>query len=374
MITSIDKFEVLPWNKNFETGNSIIDAQHKVLVDLLNNLAVTLVNQDEVKLNTTFDELIAYANMHFADEEEIWLKYFPDDPWFLSHKKTHTSFLPSVMDIKKNVSGDTLTETTEKIVRYLLQWLVFHIIDTDKRMVIALNALELGATIDEAKNLAEEEMKGSKQILIDAILNMYGELSSRTIEAMREMKARKEAEERLNETNTQLQKLIITDPLTSLFNRRHFDSTFKLQLRKSIRGKTALCLMLLDIDFFKGINDYYGHLVGDQALQQLSACLQELCRRPDDMAFRIGGEEFCILTTGESKDSVEQFAEKIRATVEGLKIPNKQSEVSSYMTISIGVAYKIPRVGDNQDEFINVADKRLYQAKASGRNKVISSH
>jgi len=374
MNTNIDMFEVFPWNKNFETGNSKIDEQHQVLVALLNKLAITLINQDEVKLNATFDELTAYANMHFSDEEEIWEKYFSGEPWLLSHQKTHSSFLPSIMEIKKQAINETLPDAMEKIVHYLLQWLTFHIIDTDMRMVKAINALESGATIDEAKHLAEEEMSGATQVLIDAILNMYEGLSSRTITLMREVNTRKEAEDRLNEANQQLEALTITDPLTSLFNRRHFDNTFDLMMRKAVRDKKTLCLMLVDIDFFKNINDYFGHLKGDQALEQLGSCLLELCRRPDDMAFRVGGEEFAVLTTNESENAALQFAEKIRTTIEKLKIPNKQSEASDYMTVSIGVIHKIPCAEDNQDEFIKLADKRLYQAKGLGRNKVVISH
>ena len=373
MNTNLDMFEVFPWNKNFATGNSKIDGQHQVLVALLNKLASTLVNQDEIELNTAFDKLANYANMHFAEEEEIWVEYFPDDPWLSSHQMTHTSFLPSVMEIKKHAAGESLPDIIEKIVHYLLHWLTFHIIDTDKRMVLAIKALESGATIDEAKLMADKEMSGSELILINSILNMYDGLSSRTIALMREMNARKKAEEQLNEANKQLETLIITDPLTRLFNRRHLDSTFKTKIRKAIRDKTALSYLLIDIDFFKSINDHYGHLAGDHALAQLGACLLKLCRRPDDMAFRIGGEEFVILITNQSEKDAGQFAEMIRAAIEDLKIPNNQSEVSKYMTVSIGVIYKTPSFEDNQDEFTRIADKRLYRAKALGRNQVVIS-
>ncbi len=374
MNTNFYVFEVFPWNSNFETGNSIIDEHHKVLVSLLNKLAITLINQDKAEIDSTFEELTAYANKHFAYEEEIWSNYFTDDPWLLSHNKTHSSFLPSVMDIKKQAADKPLPDIIENVVHFLVKWLIFHIIDTDKRMVLVMNALESGATIDEAKHLAEEKMTGSKLILIDAILKMYEGLSSRTLSLMREMKAKKEAEEQLNEANNKLEALIITDPLTCLFNRRHFDNTFELLKRKAMRDKKILCFMLIDIDYFKNINDYYGHLIGDQALEQLGSCLLELCRRPEDMAFRIGGDEFSVLTINKGKKHAFQFAEKIRMAIEDLKVTNKQSEASDYMTVSIGVIHKIPCIKDNQDEFIKVADKRLYKAKTLGRNKVVISH
>lgn len=367
MNTNTNIFEVLPWSKSFETGNSKIDEQHQVLVTLLNKLAGTLVTQDEVKLNLAFDALTDYVNIHFSDEEEIWLEYFKDDSWFSSHQKTHASFLPAVTAIKKQADSESLPNTIEKLVHFLLRWLILHIIDTDKRMVLAIDALESGATIDEAKVIADNKMNDSKLILIDTILNMYEELSSRTINLMREMNARKEAEK-------QLEMLTITDPLTGLFNRRHFDCTFETEMRKAIRDKTTLSFLLIDIDFFKGINDHYGHVAGDHALEQLGACLFELCRRPGDMAFRIGGEEFGILTTNESEKDTYQFAEMIRVAVENLEIPNNRSEVSRYMTVSIGVISKIPSVDDNLEKLIGVADKRLYRAKTLGRNQVVTSH
>lgn len=369
--TNIDMFEVFPWTKEFETGHPQIDEQHQVLVSLLNKLAVTLVFQDEVELNAVFNELSDYVNMHFADEEKIWVKYFQGDPWLASHEKTHASFLPFVKEIRKKSQGESLPDVVEKIVHYLLQWLISHIIDTDKRMVIAVRALESGSTIDEAKIIADKEMSGSELILINAILKMYEGLSSRTIALMREMNARKEAEEKLNKANKKLESLIITDSLTGLFNRRHLDNIFQTRIRKAIRDKTAISYFLIDIDFFKSINDHYGHLAGDQALEQLGACLIKICRRPDDMAFRIGGEEFGILTTNKSENDAAYFAEMIRAAIEALKIPNEQSETNKYMTASIGVVYKTPSREDTQDKFFNIADIRLYRAKSSGRNQVV---
>ena len=373
MNASINMFEVFPWNKNFETGNAMIDEQHQILVELLNKLASTLVNQNEAELNTAFNELTSYASMHFAEEEKIWTKYFSEDPWLLSHLKTHTSFLPSILEIKNNASTETLPDAIEKIVYYLLHWLIFHIIDSDKRMILAIKALKTGASMDDAKIIANKEMSGSESILLDTILSMYDGVTSRTIALMREMNARKEAEAKLNAANEKLESLIITDPLTGLFNRRHLNNTFKTMLRKAMRDKTSLSYFLIDIDFFKSINDHYGHLTGDHALEQLGSCLIKVCKRPGDIAFRVGGEEFAILTTNKNEADAYQFAEIVRTAVENLKIPNIDSEVSDYMTVSIGGVHKLPHTEDNQDVFARIADKRLYQAKTSGRNKSVIS-
>ncbi len=373
MGTNINVFEVFPWNENFRTGNSKIDEQHKVLVRLLNKLSGALITHTEFELNTLLNELANYAKTHFSDEEAIFKDSFSNDPWFLEHVNTHNSFLPSVMKIMEQADDEPLVDIIEKMVHFLVQWLMFHIIHSDKRMVLAIKALESGLSMEEAKLMAEKEMSGSEKILIDTILHMYSEMSSRTIDLMREVGARKAVEIQLNEANNKLEEKSITDSLTGLFNRRYIDNVFAEKQGKATRDKTELTLFLIDIDFFKKINDHYGHIDGDEALKKFGSCLQEHCRRPDDIAFRIGGEEFAIITTNKTEKDAAQFAETLRKATEELKIPNSQSEVSEYMTVSIGVNHTIPGVSDDLDQFTKIADKRLYQAKISGRNQIVCS-
>ncbi len=367
---NIDVFEVFPWNVNFETGNIKIDEQHRVLVGLLNNLSCTMINQTDFDLNTALYELTNYAQIHFADEQIIWEDNFPDDPWLFEHIKVHESFIPSVMKIREAPTDNSPIEIIEKLVHFLVQWLMSHIIHTDKRMVLAIEALESGLLIDEAKQLATEKISGSEKTLIDAILNMYSGMSARTIALMREVAARKEAERKLSEANRKLEEISIIDPLTGVFNRRHMNTIFTEKLGKAVRDKTSLNFFLIDIDFFKNINDHYGHLEGDEALKRLAYYLQKYCRRPDDKVFRVGGEEFVILTSNDTEENSYQFAESLRIAIEALHIPTHKSKVSKYMTVSIGVNHKVPSIKDSLDEFTRVADKRLYRAKKLGRNQV----
>ena len=222
-------FEVLPWSKKLETGISKIDEQHQVLVGLLNELANTLVIQKHTQIDAAIEALENYAAMHFAEEEVIWNRYFSGDPWLISHQKSHASFLPSIEKLKVENRGDSSREpdsvVNEKLVHFLFQWLAFHIIDSDKRMVVAVKAIDAGATIDEAKNAADKEMVSSREVLVNVILDMYQGLTSRTLELMRERNIRIAAEEKLRQANEDLKALAITDSLTGLYNRRYFDST-----------------------------------------------------------------------------------------------------------------------------------------------------
>ena len=319
MNNHLDHFEVFPWNKNFETGIATIDEQHKVLVSLLNELAGTLARDDQLEINRVFDELAEYANFHFETEEAIWVEYFGDDSWLSSHQLTHSSFLPKVVELKEQDTNKPLIEIIESIVKFLIRWLAFHIIDNDKRLALVVHNMEKGLSFEEAKVASDKKMSGSIRVLIETVMTMYDGLSSRTLDLMRERHERKKIEEELHEANTQLreaniklEELAITDQLTGLFNRRHFNNIFKQELKRANRENTYLSLIIMDIDFFKKLNDNYGHSKGDRVLVQLGQKLINLCQRPGDYAFRLGGEEFGVLAANLEPQGTVEFAEILR--------------------------------------------------------------
>jgi hemerythrin-like metal-binding protein len=281
MNNHLDFVEVFPWNKNFETGVEIIDEQHKKLVALLNELASTLTQDNQIEVTRVFDELAEYANFHFETEEAIWVEYFSDDSWLSSHQLTHSTFLPRVLELKEQDSNQSLDEIIEGIVKFLIRWLAFHIIDNDKRMAFVIQNMQAGLSLEEAKIVADKKMSGSIRVLIETVMTMYDSLSSRTLDLMRERHKRKKVEEELHDANQQLreanrslEQLSITDQLTGLFNRRHFNSIFMQELKRAYRDTTSLSLIIVDIDFFKRINDQHGHSEGDRVLVQVSRKLK----------------------------------------------------------------------------------------------------
>jgi len=370
---SLQEFDVFPWNKNFETGHPEIDKQHKVLVKLLNKLANTLTHNDPASVNQAFEELAQYADYHFESEEAIWFEYFKEDSSFDSHQLRHASFLPKVLELKEREAHEPLDKVVEDIVKFLIRWLAFHIIDDDKRFAITVNAIDSGSTLEEAKVISDRKMSGSTRVLIETVMTMYDGLSSRTLDLMRERNARLKIETELREANKKLEKLSITNQLTGLYNRRHFDHVLREEHQRARRDGKLLTLISFDIDYFKKLNDYYGHSAGDEALKKVGDRLKSICRRSSDFAFRTGGEEFAIISTsGESADSAEAFAESIRKNIEGLTIPNENSKVSEYMTVSVGVAVTRPNDINDVNTLLKTADRRLYAAKHSGRNIVVA--
>lgn len=127
---------------------------------------------------------------------------------------------------------------------------------------------------------------------------------------------------------------------------------------------------MLDIDFFKKYNDTYGHLQGDICLKEVATTLAKSVHCSSDVVARYGGEEFAIILPDINERDAYKIAEKIRRNIEQLQIAHRNSDISNFVTISIGVASLKPDLETEAEELINVADQMLYKAKASGRNRV----
>lgn len=168
------------------------------------------------------------------------------------------------------------------------------------------------------------------------------------------------------------EKLAVTDPLTLLHNRRHFNEILTREINRAKRENSTLSFIILDIDYFKKYNDSNGHKAGDTALISVANALKSALQRGGDFAFRLGGEEFGIIFSREGREKSLEFAESIRKKIEDLKIPHSASEVSKYITISLGLLHvDFSGVNVNEDGFYSMADDALYIAKKEGRNKVV---
>jgi two-component system cell cycle response regulator len=167
-----------------------------------------------------------------------------------------------------------------------------------------------------------------------------------------------------------LQRAAMLDPLTKIANRRHFDTFLQQEWQRALRSALPLSLVVLDVDHFKRYNDILGHAAGDACLQQVAQALQAHAARATDLAARYGGEEFVLLFADTPADSAVQLAEKIRASIEALEIPNPRSTSSPWLTVSVGVATIVPTQLDDIAHLFVRADRAMYAAKAGGRNRV----
>lgn len=169
-----------------------------------------------------------------------------------------------------------------------------------------------------------------------------------------------------------LENLSTIDALTGLANRRRFDEYFNSEWKRSTREGTLLSMIMIDIDFFKLYNDNFGHATGDECLKQVTKCLDDIVNRPADLLARYGGEEFvCILPKTDIHGTI-RIGEMMRDLVEKLNIPHQHSIITDHVTISLGAATLLPKDTISSDVLLEAADKCLYQAKAGGRNQIVS--
>lgn len=174
----------------------------------------------------------------------------------------------------------------------------------------------------------------------------------------------------LDDARKKLHQLAITDGLTGLFNYRYFRSQLDHELERARRHNLELSLIMLDIDFFKNYNDTNGHPAGDVVLKEIADAVQENVRKID-IPCRYGGEEFILILPDTGKPAAVVVAEKIRELIERMPFKNQEKQPNGQLTISVGVA-TFPEDGKTSDSLIERVDENLYQAKQTGRNKVVS--
>ncbi|MCW2235791.1 PleD family two-component system response regulator [Azospirillum canadense] len=169
-----------------------------------------------------------------------------------------------------------------------------------------------------------------------------------------------------------LRALSFIDGLTGIANRRRFDEALLREWRRCARSHLPLSLIMLDVDHFKAYNDHYGHQAGDECLRAVAGLLDEQVKRPGDLVARYGGEEFVCLLPETDADGAASVAERLRETVAGQRLPHALSPVADHVTISLGVASALPQTDSSPDSLAQLADRLLYEAKRSGRNRVRS--
>ncbi len=163
--------------------------------------------------------------------------------------------------------------------------------------------------------------------------------------------------------------LVLFDDLTQIPNRRYFNRYFQQEWRRSQREYSPMSLLLCDLDYFKSYNDYYGHQQGDYCLRQVAQILQETLKRPGDMVFRYGGEEFAIILPNTASEGAEFIAEQIVQRIQQQQIAHSPSPINPYVSISLGIAVTLNSTILSPETLFEMADMALYRAKATGRNR-----
>jgi len=455
------------WNKNFEIGIPSLDAQHRRLVDMINELAGAISDGAKLpEIHELFGALMEYAAVHFRDEE-LLLEQSPlsaDDKD--RHRRAHRGFVDKVKDVTQH--HDLLkTEVAESVLEFLVTWLISHILGSDRKIADAmrqsaaepsreagllevspvekalLNALteterrfrlisdntpalmwvadakgergfmnrawsdfldwdsieagdqwkacihaeDIAAYLGLLDSLskqpraadAEYRLKnkaGRYRWYLEKILPRIGDngefvgliASATDITPLKEAEilmshANEELEKEVARRTAQLEKLMLTDPLTGVGNRRYLNGRIEAETERARRYQRALTAVFLDLDHFKQINDSYGHATGDVVLVRAATTLKN-CLRECDVLARVGGEEFIVLLPDTPLEQAVAAAERWRVDIAALRM----TEDGISVTASAGVAQLAPN--ENGEALLKRCDEALYRAKSEGRNCV----
>ncbi|HQV41224.1 MAG: GGDEF domain-containing protein [Moraxellaceae bacterium] len=177
---------------------------------------------------------------------------------------------------------------------------------------------------------------------------------------------------KLDQLSQEFNRLSREDALTGLANRRHFNEMLLQEWERGRRDRKPVALIFIDVDHFKPFNDTHGHVEGDRALSLVGVGLKMVLRRAGDIAARYGGEEFVLLLPGTSLEGAKEVALQVARSIQALHIPHQASNVSDYVTVSMGVAAMVPVGEMGSAELLAKADEAVYAAKEAGRNCIIS--
>lgn len=168
-----------------------------------------------------------------------------------------------------------------------------------------------------------------------------------------------------------LEQLAMLDGLTGIPNRRHFDEAYAREWSRCQRSQLPLSLLVVDVDFFKRYNDHFGHAAGDRVLQEVARQLSRAVNRPCDLVARYGGEEFVVLLPETRAEEATTVIDRIMNGLRNKNIAHPCSSAAKYLTVSLGGICFIPQGPNPQQFFFDSADKALYEAKSSGRNRAV---
>ena len=262
------------------------------------------------------------------------------------------------------------TETSENVLLLQDKMKEYFGLEVHQTQDLLDDVAQQSIDIQKVFDLDPGQMKPYSQMLQEANEEL-GRLNfsyEQLVMALKESKSESEKFAReLQAANDQLEELAFRDGLTNLYNHRYFQEILDKEMARARRYKSGLCLLIFDIDFFKKVNDNYGHPAGDQVLITLAKQL-EAAIRPSDLIARYGGEEFTVILPETEASGMKVFAERLRRCVMGITTKVNNMEIN--VTISSGGVHFNPDVeGITKQDLIDTADRALYMSKESGRNR-----
>ncbi|MPW30192.1 bacteriohemerythrin [Agarivorans sp. B2Z047] len=364
--------ESFRWTSDFETGISVVDEQHRHLIDLINQIGEQLTDSHPLQhaaIESLSQELNNYVKEHFREEELLMAKHKVDPRHCQAHVKAHKEFVGEVAKLSQ-FNNDNKQSKIKHLLDYLIQWLAYHILGIDQVLTKQLHFIEAGDSPASAYSKIEQPNDLATEPLITALRGLFHQVSVRNNELLElNQNLEQKVQERtlaLQKTNQHLQSLAHTDVLTGLPNRRHAMIQLMELWKQSLQSNSPLACMMIDADHFKQINDRNGHDAGDAVLMLLARALRESVRN-DDVVARLGGDEFLLICPNTSSEGALNLGHSIRERIANMQLNHQRYSV----TVSVGIASRSKDM-QHHEAIMKAADKAVYKAKAEGKNCVRS--
>ncbi len=366
--------EYFEWDRDFETGNKLIDKQHYSLVEVINELIKIDLNKDSdafKKIEVINHKLSKYTLNHFQSEEDLMEKYDVDQRHVKAHKKMHQEFIDKVKQICTNIDWLVDVEKMSDIVEYLIRWLAYHILNTDKSLFKQIEYIEKeGCSSSEAYDKEEKIIECATEPLLKALKALYFLVSEKNKELeLLNMNLEKTVKMRTNElmeANKKLEKISVIDELTGLHNRRFFMTEIDHLMYNWERYQEPFSLIYIDADKFKSVNDNYGHDKGDIVLKWISKFLRTNIRK-SNTACRLGGDEFVIICEHCTIQEATNIGDNL--IIEYRK--DLKTEICEFWkpSFSIGIT-SVDNSTKSVEDLLKRADSAMYISKKNGGNQL----
>ncbi len=362
---------IFNWSDDFYTDIKIVDEQHMKLIEIINQIArisIELTDEATDKLNKIRPQIVRYIKTHFDTEEALMTKYNIDARHQSVHIKSHNTFKDDVsafLNDSKTFNKSHVINITD----YLIKWLAYHILNTDKRMARQIDHIKNGETPAHAFDLEQQLISNDSNPLLKALRAMFDIISEKNDQlekANRELENKvKERTIQLEMSNNKLKLLSIQDELTGLMNRRYAQISISQQLAEMERNRDPFSVLLIDADKFKPINDNYGHDYGDLVIKWVANHLTTIIRK-EDIACRLGGDEFVIICPNTDLEGAFKLGSKIVNI--GMEILEIKSVSCWKPSLSVGVAEA--SINDTTESLLKKADIAMYKTKEKGGSGV----
>ncbi|MBI9011486.1 MAG: diguanylate cyclase [Clostridiales bacterium] len=308
----------------------------------------------------------------------------PDEEYYRDKIVMYRYYEPMDWYLCSGVYIEEINEPVKRMKNRLL--LAFFFIILLSTIIALIYSRIIISPIKNLINVMKNVNKGEYDIAIEnkrhdeigELTNIFSKMIYQIKNYMEELKisnvqlsdTNKMLEEKVKERTHELELLSNLDALTGLYNRRKLDEFLNISWQEAIHFQEPIALLMIDIDYFKVYNDTYGHPAGDECLKRVAQTIKKMFRKQDDFVARYGGEEFLVILKNADDVMAESLGNRVRNAVEQLNIVNSSSDISDYITISIGIAILKNHEEKELIEFVKSSDRALYEAKAKGRNQV----